>query len=465
MKTLFVVRFPLSEVRGPGLRAHGQRTTDNGQRRHLALAATMALALVPAARLGAQELTEIDHIVAVVGRVAIPYSRVEEALNVRRQRGDAIPTDSAGLRRLRRETVDDLVNEELLVQAAQADTAIKITDEQVQSSVDEFIRRIRTQFPSEVDFQRQLRASGFGTMEEYRRWIADQRRRELLQQALMQRLRQSGAIRSVPPTEEEMRAYYERVRQGQTRPAVVSFRQIVIRPQADSAAVDSAYRLADSLSRALRQGADFATLARRFSNDPGSRDQGGELGYFRRGQMVPEFEAVAFRLRPGQISPPVPSPFGLHVIQVQRSDPAEVQARHILITPRITQANVAAARALADSVARRARAGASFDSLARIYHDPAEQAFAQGAVLDSLPPVFRDAFAGAQAGQIIGPITLERPDGATRFSVIRLEELRPAGQYTFEEVKEQIRGTLAEQGALRRYLEDLRRRTYVDIRL
>jgi len=302
------------------------------------LACALGLALLPGARLAAQELIEIDHIVAVVGRVAIPYSRVDEALNVRRQQGDSLPSDSAGLARLRRGIVDDLVNEELLVQEAQADTAIRITDEQVQSAVDEFIRRVRTQFRSDVDFERQLQASGFGTMEEYRRWITDQRRRELLQETLMQKLRQSGTLRPVPPTEDELRAFYERVRDRQTRPAVVSFRQVVVRPQADSAAVDSAYRLADSLSRAIIAGADFATLARRFSSDPGSRDQGGDLGYFRRGQMVPEFERAAFSLRPGRTSPPILSSFGFHVVQVQRSDPAEVQARHILITPKITEA-------------------------------------------------------------------------------------------------------------------------------
>src|SRR5574341_24064 len=428
------------------------------------------LAVLAVAALGgrgslvAQELTEIDHIVAVVGRVAIPYSRVEEQLNVMRQRGDPMPSDSAGLARLRLEIVNHLVDEELVVQEAQADTAIRVTDEQVQGAVDEAIRRVRTQFPSDVDFQRQLQASGFGTMEEYRRWMTDQRRRDLLQSSMMQQLRQGGALRAVPPTEEEQRAYYEQVK-DQTRPAVVSFRQVLIRPLPDSAAVDSAFRLADSLAQALKAGAEFATLARRFSNDPGSRDQGGELGYFRRGQMVPEFEAVAFRMRPGQISPPVRSSFGFHVIQVQRSDPAEVQARHILITPRITEANVAAAQSLADSVARLARAGASFDSLARVYHDPGEQAFAQGAVLDSLPAVFRDAFAAAKAGDIVGPIVMERPDGGARFSVVRLEEMRAAGQYTFDELRERIRATLAEQAALRRYLDGLRKRTYIDIRL
>jgi parvulin-like peptidyl-prolyl isomerase len=114
-------------------------------------------------------------------------------------------------------------------------------------------------------------------------------------------------------------------------------------------------------------------------------------------------------------------------------------------------------------VARLVRSGASFDSLARAHHDPSEDAFAQSVVLDSLPPVYRDAFAGAKVGDIVGPLTLERPNGA-RFVVVRLEEMRPAGTYTYDEMKDQIRETLEQNSAVQRYVVGLRKRTYVDIR-
>lgn len=413
----------------------------------------------------ASDLTQIDRVVAVVGRVAIPFSRVEEQLNLMRARGQPVPTDSTALRQLEQSIVNQLVADELLYQEASADTSIHVSDQQVQGAVDQAIRRIRTQFSSDVDFQRQLQASGFGTLAEYRRWIADQQRRDLLEQSLLQQLRQKGELKPVPPTDAEMHAFYDQVKGQQTRPAVVSFRQIVIRPRPDSLAVVRAYELADSLYLAIKSGADFAALAKRFSDDPGSREQGGELGYFRRGHMLRAFDQVAFSLRPGQTAPPVRTPFGFHVIQVERVDPSEVEARHILIAPAITDSNVQAAARLADSLATLAREGASFDSLAHLYHDPTEQAFGEGVVLDSMPPVYRNAFDTAQAGQIVGPLRLVQPDSSVKFALVRLEEKRPAGEYSYDELKDRIREQLSSEAAERAYIDTLRTRTYVDVRL
>lgn len=433
--------------------------------RELIGAVLAAGALAPA--LGAQQearFVPVDRIAAIVGKTVIPYSRVLEEINVLRSQGRTIPTDSAALLAMQREVLHDLIDQELLVQAALADTAIKVTDQEVQAAADEAMREVRRQFASELDYQRQLRESGFATADEYRSWLAEQKRRDLLIERLREQLNRKQELTPLPPTERELRAAWEELRERQpARPAAVSFRQILIPVRPDSAALERAYLKAESVRVRLQQGEDFAAVARRFSDDPTTAQRGGELGWVRRGRLVKEFEDVAFRLRPGAISPPVRTTFGFHIIQVQRSTPAEIQVRHVLIRPEITEADRLEARTVAEAVARAARAGASFDSLARVYRDPEEQTLVENAPRDQLPPAYAQAMADAKPGDLIGPVVLEDQAGRVKYAVIRFDEARASGQYTFEEVRDRLRDGLAQENALKRYLDRRRGQTYIEI--
>jgi foldase protein PrsA len=82
-------------------------------------------------------------------------------------------------------------------------------------------------------------------------------------------------------------------------------------------------KAAQKVEADLKSGADFAAEAKKYSTDPGSRDKGGELGWFRKGQMVPAFEQYAFTGPIGKVSPPVKSPFGYHIIQVEERKPGQ----------------------------------------------------------------------------------------------------------------------------------------------
>ena len=81
---------------------------------------------------------------------------------------------------------------------------------------------------------------------------------------------------------------------------------------------------AQMIEQKLKSGGDFAALAKQYSSDPGTKDKGGELGFFTQGAMVKEFSDAAFSMKPGQISQPVHSPYGWHVIQVEEIKPAQV---------------------------------------------------------------------------------------------------------------------------------------------
>lgn len=136
-----------------------------------------------------------------------------------------------------------------------------------------------------------------------------------LEQTLVYRLRDRVIHVDTLISDEELRAIYEDRMPG----AQVRARHILLTypPSATQEQRDSVRALASELHRRALAGADFAELAKQYSQDPGSAPEGGDLGFFGRGQMVKPFDSAAFALRPGQISEPVESPFGIHVIKLE----------------------------------------------------------------------------------------------------------------------------------------------------
>jgi peptidyl-prolyl cis-trans isomerase SurA len=406
----------------------------------------------------------VDRVLAIVGNRPVLASQVEEEIFSRESQGAKLPTNPEGLEAVRQQIVGSIIDEELLVQQAQRDTAIKVTDEEIASGVEEQVRKVRANFTSEVDYRAELQKAGFQTPEEYRRWLSDQQRRAAFQNRLVEKLRGEGKLKSVSPTEKEMKQFFDEQRASLgTRPATLSFRQIVISPKPSPEAKARTKVQADSIVLELRRGADFATAARRFSQDPGSKEQGGSLNWFRRGVMVPEFERVAFGLKPGVVSDPVESPFGYHIIQVERAQPAEVQARHILLVPEIDSAHVDSARATAAAVQKALEAGAAFDSLQRLYHDPSAEREAEGVPITKLPENYAQVIGAADSGTVVPVFTLPA-GGREQFVVLQVTGRRPEGDVKFEDVRDRIREQLGQQLAIRRYLDRLRKATYVEIR-
>jgi peptidyl-prolyl cis-trans isomerase SurA len=407
----------------------------------------------------------IDRVVAVVGDQPVLWTTVLTTINQRRAQGMQIPTDSVAQAALARTVLNDLVDEEILVQKSK-ELKLEVTDADMVAAADRQIKTIRAQFKSDEEYRTELRNAGLGTPDDYRKSLIEQYKRQNLQQKAFTELRKRA--KPVNVTEEEVTAAFERSRADlQKRPATVTFRQIIVSPKASPAAKAKAKARADSLLAEIRKGGDFELIAKRESMDPGTKQLGGDLGWNRRGSgLVPEFEAMMFALRPGEVSPVIETPFGYHIIRVDRVQSAEVKARHILIAPVIDSADVAAAKVEADTVAAQWRRGVPYDSLVAKHHDATEEkSVLQPFTRDSLPPSYQAALTGAKANDITNPFQLANPRGAPKFAVLQVVTATEAGEYDPAEIREQIRAQLSEEKSIRQLLDELRKQTYVSIRM
>ncbi len=406
----------------------------------------------------------VDRVVAVVGGQVILWSDVMSSINQQRAAGLQLPPDSAGQAALARDALNALVDEEILVQKAHL-MKVEVTPDEVNRSVDDQVRRVRQGFQTDEEFRAELRKAGFGTPEEYRRTLYEQFYRRALQQRVFEELRKTAVARNV--SEAEINEAFEKNRGTlQSAPATVTFRQVVVAPKASPAAKARAKAKADSLLVEIRKGGDFDLIAKRESMDEASKPQGGDLGWNRRGAMVPEFERVMFALPPGSVSNVVETAFGYHIIKVDRVQAGEVKARHILISPKIDSTDIAAARAEAQLVATQLRNGAAFDSIVAKHHDPAEEkGILQPFVRDSLPASYSTALVGKKAGDVTDPFELASPRGISKWAVVQLVTVNEAGQFDEADIKERIRSQLMAEKATRSMLDDLRKQTFVSIRL
>jgi parvulin-like peptidyl-prolyl isomerase len=265
-----------------------------------------------------------------------------------------------------------------------------------------------------------------------------------------------------PVSQAEIQQFFdEQKAQLGARPATLSFQQAIVKPQPSDSADARARRKAESILAELRRGGDFEAIARRDSQDP-SAQQGGMLGWFHAGQMVREFEQVAFALRPGDISPVVKTEFGYHIIKLEKVRGGERQARHILIRPEITEADIARARARADSIAAQARAGTSLTQLAARTNTPSDQRSVRDVLPERLPAEYSQALGQAEVGAVVGPFQTSDP-AAPAFVVAKVTERRPGGEYTLADVEDQVRSRIVQQKQVERLLAELRQVTAVTV--
>jgi peptidyl-prolyl cis-trans isomerase C len=255
---------------------------------------------------------QLPDVVARVNGEAIGREEFEKAVkNIEANAGGAVPPDQRD--RVFRGVLDQMIGYKLLIQETKT-RKLTVADEEL----DKRIAQIQSQFPSEEAFKQTLAQQNV-TLAQLR---ADARNDLLVSNMLQAEL---GSKLTVTPA--QIDDFYKKNPAQFQQPERVRASHILIGfPQnADEAAKTAARAKAAEVLKEVKAGKDFAALAKQYSSDPGSAQNGGDLGFFQQGQMVPPFDKAAFSMKPGETSDLVETTFGVHIIRVvDRQSPRTV---------------------------------------------------------------------------------------------------------------------------------------------
>ncbi len=250
-------------------------------------------------------------------------------------------------------------------------------------------------------------------------------------------------------SDQQAQQYYQQHLKDYQVPEQAKVRHILISvPRGADAKADAAAKeKAEDVLKQLRAGGDFASLAKKYSDDPGSKEQGGELGMLQHGVTVPEFDKVSFAQSPGQISEPVKTQFGYHIIQTEEKQTAhtkpfdEVKGNILATLVRDRQAQ--AAQAFATSLANEAKKD-GLEKTAGAHHLQVTSTdyIAQGAIVPGVADstkLVSDAFAAKKGG---APAVATTGEG---YAVYQVADVHPAHAPTFDEYKAHLLQDFREQ--------------------
>ena len=239
--------------------------------------------------------------------------------------------------------LQEMIFQKLLAEQADRDSVV-VGEEEVDANMEQRIRYYISMAGSQERLEEQMGRTVYQMKED---------NREMIKEMMIADQMKAQILKSVKITPVEVRKYFEQIPADSLPyfPASVELGQIVIDPPA-SPEMDNYARtkLEDIRKQVKEEGKSFETMAGIYSIDPGSKDQGGDLGWVQHGQMVPEFEKAGFKLQVGEISPIVKTEFGYHIIQLVARQGDKVHLRHILIRAERTSGDYKATMMKLDSV-------------------------------------------------------------------------------------------------------------------
>lgn len=364
----------------------------------------------------------LDEIVSIVGDNYILKSDIDKEFEtLEEQTGTKFTIDD------RMPILSSLIAKKLLLYQAQLDS-ITVAPERVDAEIERRMAYILSQFPGgEKEFEKYLGKSIVQFKSETR---------EKLHQEMMIQEMQQSIVKDIKITPVEVKRYFKNIPKDSLKPidAEVVVAQIVRYPQVTQAEKDYARKKIEQIRENLLDGGDWCITADIESDDPGSARNCGETGFFGRGKMVPEFEVMAFKLKPDTISKIIETQFGFHILKLIERRGEQVNVRHILKTPETVGYDLSLARTVIDTILVNIRAGKYTFEKAAILYSQDERTSSNGGKfadmlgntkvpINQLPKDVVAALAKMKKGDMIGPEYFRREDGKYGYKAYYLVDI------------------------------------------
>lgn len=383
----------------------------------------MAIVLAAAAQTASEPV--IDKVVAVVGKNIIKLSDIENGfLQVRIKQG----YDNAFENRCN--ILEGALINKLLIHKGEVDST-QVTDEEVAQNVQYYLQAYETQYGTKEAIRQ---AMGYSYDE-----LKDLLTKMLHDRMLAERVRM-GLVNNVKITPYEVNEFFSKIPADSipTIEETYEIAEICRKPQISLEERERVRLELNKLRERILNGDRFSTLAALYSEDPGSASKGGELGFFARGRMVAEFEAAAFALKPGEVSPVIETKFGFHIIQLVERRGNTINCRHILMSPKVSSEDLLRSRILLDSIAQEIRLGhLTFAEAASKYSEEANR-IEGGRVtnpstggsqftLDELTQLYPGiGFAKMNAGEISGATATKTDENKDAYRIVTVIRRNPS---------------------------------------
>jgi peptidyl-prolyl cis-trans isomerase SurA len=337
----------------------------------------------------------LDRIIAVVDKEVITESDLNFTVQQLAVQNRMDPTS----KELRDRVLEGMINDKLVLAQAIEDSVV-VTDEEVTERLEQQISKMMYQ----VGGQQKMEEMYGMTVNRMKR---DFQFRELIRkQMLVQKIQQQRQAQ-LTVSRREVEDFFATYKDSIPKvPKEFELSHIYIEPKPDSSVLRLLVIKVQKILDSIKAGGDFENFAKRYSSD-GTAAQGGDLGFARRGSFVKEFEEVAFTLNVGELSKPVKTQFGYHLIQLVERRGDAVRTRHILFPVQVSSANDDSVIAHLKRIREQAVQGEVFGVLARKYSEDTDSKDIGGdlgrVAIDQLDPAFEDFVKSAKKGDISEP--------------------------------------------------------------